>query len=85
VSPPVLDTEQKINQFISGGKSGAKKWGAGELVAFYILTLLMPLAGLLLGILGIVSSNPQKKKQGGILFGVSVLLIIFYIIIFSGK
>ena len=83
--PPPLDTEQKIDQFVSGGKSGGKKWGVGELVAFYILTLLIPLAGLLLGILGIVSSNPKKKKQGGVLFGVSVFLIIFYIVIFSGK
>ena len=82
-APPPLDAKQNANLSLSDKVKGPLKWGAGALVACYILTLLMPLAGLLLGILAIFSTNPQKKKQGAVLFGFSVLLIIIYAIMFS--
>ncbi len=60
---------------------GDKKWGSGELTALYVLTVLIPLIGIIVGILGLFSTH--KKKQGVVLIIVAVVLIVVYLIAFS--
>jgi hypothetical protein len=58
-----------------------KSSSGGEMGLLVILTLLIPLAGLIIGIIRI--SDPAKRNEGGILLALSIGLMIFYVILLS--
>lgn len=55
--------------------------GGGEMVIFILLSVLLPIAGLIIGIVWM--SKPEKRSEGGILLLVALVLMIIYAIIFS--
>jgi len=46
-----------------------------------ILAILIPIAGLIIGIVRM--SNPEKQSEGATLLVISIVLMIFYVILFS--
>lgn len=58
-----------------------KKSGFGELTLLIILSILIPLAGIIIGIIRLCKS--ESRKEGLILMSVSVLTMIVFISVFS--
>jgi hypothetical protein len=52
--------------------SGSEKWGPGVMTALVIGTLLVPLIGIIFGIIGL--NKEAKKSQGGILLGLGIFM-----------
>ena len=52
-----------------------EKWSTGAMVALVIGTLIIPLVGLIAGIIGL-TKNGKKKTQGGILLGLAIIMMI---------
>jgi hypothetical protein len=59
----------------------AKSSSSGELVILILLTVLLPIIGLIVGIVRI--SNPQRRNEGGILLLIALCLMIIYAILLS--
>ena len=52
--------------------SVGEKWGPGAMTALVIGTLLIPLIGIVFGIIGL--NKEAKKGQGGILLGLGIFM-----------
>jgi len=57
------------------------KSSGGELVILILLTVLLPIVGLIVGIIRI--SKPERRNEGGILLLVALCLMIIYALLFS--
>jgi hypothetical protein len=57
-----------------------EKWSTGAMIALVIGTLLVPLIGIIFGIIGL--NKGKKEKQGAILLGFGIFMIIINIAVF---
>jgi hypothetical protein len=60
-----------------------KPTSGGELALIIIGTLLIPLVGIIVGIVKL--SKPEKRNEGWVILGISIALMIFYVIALSGS
>jgi hypothetical protein len=56
-------------------------WGTGPMIALIIGTLLIPLIGIVFGIMGLCSS--EKKGQGGTLLALGMIMLVVYLAAFA--
>ena len=64
-----------------GELSKSSESSSGEMAILVILAILIPIAGLIIGIVRM--SNPEKQSEGATLLVISIVLMIFYVILFS--
>ncbi len=57
------------------------KWSSGAMVALVIGSVLMPLIGIVFGVIGL--NRIEKKQQGKLLLGIALLTILLEVIVFS--
>jgi hypothetical protein len=53
----------------------------GEMALLIIVTIFLPIVGIIIGIIRL--SNPQKRREGGVLLAVAIGLMVFWLIVFS--
>lgn len=54
-------------------------YNVGEMVIVGLVSLFVPLVGLIVG--GIRASKPERRNEGLILLGISVFLVLFYMVV----
>lgn len=64
------------------GKPADKKWSGGILALLIILTIFIPLVGIIAGIVGL--TKEAKRSQGGILLGLGILMLIIWLAVQMG-
>jgi len=57
-------------------KRDAPKWSTTAMVVFTILTVIVPLIGIIYGIYGFTSS--ERRDQGAVLFVIGIVMTIVY-------
>ena len=57
----------------------AKKWSGGMLALLIILTIFIPLVGIIAGIVGL--TKEEKRGQGGLLLGLGIFMVFFWILV----
>jgi DNA-directed RNA polymerase subunit RPC12/RpoP len=75
-----ISNASKHKSFALSNDANGKAWSGGEMAAYVVLTLLIPLTGLILGIVGL-SNEARKGQAAGLLLFSIVLMIIYYIAI----
>lgn len=58
-------------------------WGGGELALFIATTVLIPLVGIIMGVIDLSNGGPRRRTQGGILLGFGVFMILVYVVGFE--
>ena len=80
VPPPPPPLSQPVSQ---AATSPASSSGGGQLALIIIGTLLIPLVGIIAGIVKI--SKPEKRSEGWVILGLSILLMIVYAILLASN
>jgi hypothetical protein len=55
----------------------------GEMALLIILTILLPIVGIVIGIIRL--SNPEKRSEGGILLALAIAFIFIWMVAFSQR
>lgn len=60
-------------------------WGAGEMTLFIILTVFIPLVGIIVGAIDLGSGGSRRRSQGGILLGLGIVMVFVHLAIYETR
>lgn len=59
-------------------KASGEKWGTGAMVALVIGSIIIPLIGIIFGIIGL--TKEEKREQGVTLLVIGIIMVIVYMV-----
>lgn len=60
-------------------KSSGEKWGTGSMIGLVVGSIVIPLIGIIFGIIGL--TKEEKKGQGAALLTIGIIMAVSYLVV----